>query len=176
MKRFMLVLALLSCAGLQSSLYAKSEKKETTADMSGAKKIFVGWVDLSPDEWHAWGYEGRQDWIETIKDVNRDFQNDCKSKYLSGREVTAAKDSNDENPAGNDLYIKFSDVQIDKNTYGINLSIHFIDPKTNTEIASIPSRLYRRKRMFEFAKYLGAALDEVGQKVGVEVTGTGSKK
>lgn len=178
MKRPVLMVPLFVCLALQSLLYARGDnnKKEIPADMSSAKKVFVGWVDLPPDQWHEWGYEGRQDWVETIKDVNHDFQSNCKDKYLSGREVTAAKDNGDENAAGNDLYIKFSDVSIDKDSYGIKLSIHFIDPKTNAEIGSIPTHLYRRKRMFQFAKYMTGALEEVGQKIEVEVAAPGSKK
>jgi hypothetical protein len=40
---------------------------------------------------------------------------------------------------GYDLYIRFSDVLIDYGKYHLYLSIHFIDPKTNAEIRSIPA-------------------------------------
>lgn len=51
-----------------------------------------------------------------------------------------------------------------------------IDPKTNAEIASIPTRLYYQKRWFKFQLYMQASLDEVGQKIQVEVTGTAPRK
>src|ERR1035437_870414 len=82
-----------------------------------------------------------------------------------------------ENAAGNDLYIKFSDVQVDYDHYHLILSIHFIDPKTNSEIATVPVRPYYGNDWGR-RNYLKAALDEVGTKLGVEVTGElqGKKK
>ena len=179
MKRFSLIVGLLICVGLSSALEAggpKNFSKETTVDMSGRKAIFLGWVNLPADGWSLWGYESKEQWLGVIGDLNHDFQSSCKGQYLAGRTVTAAKDENDENAAGNDLYIKFSDVNIDHNYYGIRLSIHFIDPKTNTEMAAIPSRLYYEKRWFKFQLYLRAALDDVGRKVQAEVAGTALKR
>ena len=113
-----------------------------------------------------------------IRDLNQDFQSSCKGQYLAGRTVTVAKGrEDDENAAGNDLYIKFSDVNIDHDYYGIRLSIHFMDPKTNTEIGSVPSRLYYEKRWFKFQLYMRAALDEVSRrKIEAEVTGEPQRK
>jgi hypothetical protein len=176
-KRLALVAGLVVCLGFHSFLEAEpKQRKETTVDMSARKTIFLGWVGLSPEQWSLWGYTSRQEWIDVINDLNHDFQSSCQGQYLAGRTVTGAKDRNDENAAGNDLYIKLSDVNIDHNYYGIRLSIHFIDPKTNTEIASIPSRLYYEKRWFKFQLYMRAALDEVGQKLQAEVTGNAAKK
>ena len=76
-------------------------------------------------EWSQWGYAGKDEWTQVISDLNLNFKNSCQSKYLAGRTVTAAKDKNDDNAAGNDLYIKFSDVSIDRDHYGISLSIHY---------------------------------------------------
>ncbi len=181
MKRLALIVGLLVCLGFHSPLEArgpKSYSKETTADMSGKKAIFLGWVDLPAEGWSLWGYGNREEWVDVIGDLNHDFQSSCQGQYLAGRTVTFAKDRNDENAAGNDLYIKFSDVNIDHDYYGIRLSIHFIDPKTNIEIASVPSRLYYEKRWFKFQLYMRAALDEVSRKIQVEVTGElqGKKK
>jgi hypothetical protein len=80
-----------------------------------------------------------------------------------------------ENAAGNDLYIKFFDVRVDYNNYHLILSIHFIDPKTNSEIATIPVRPYYGND-WGLKNYLKAALDEVGTKVQVEVTGKSQQK
>ena len=181
MRRLGLIAGLLVCLGFYSPLEARGPKnyaKETTVDMSGRKSIFLGWVGLSPDGWRLWGYQNEEEWMSVIADLNRDFQSSCKGQYLAGRTVVVAKDANDENAAGSDLYIKFSDINIDHNYYGLRLSIHFIDPETNTEIASIPSRLYYEKRWFKFQLYMRAALDEVSRKIQVEVTGEmqGSKK
>jgi hypothetical protein len=173
MKRLALIIGLLVLMGFHSPLEAwghKSYSKETPVDMSTRKTIFLGWVDLPADGWSLWGYKNKEEWEDVIKDLNLDFQSSCRGQYLAGRTVTFAKDRNDENAAGNDLYIKFSDVNIDHDYYGIRLAIHFIDPKTGTEIASVPSRLYYEKRWFKFQLYMRAALDEVSRKLQAEVT------
>jgi hypothetical protein len=72
--------------------------------------------------------------------------------------------------AASDLYIKFSDVRVDYENDHLILSIHFIDLKTNSEIASIPVRPYYGNAS-GIKSYLKAALDEVGRKLHVEVTG-----
>lgn len=172
-------MGLLLYLGSHAPLEARGPKnysKETTVDMSARKAIFLGWVDLPAEGWSLWGYQNREEWADVIKDLNHDFQSSCQGQYLAGRRVAVAKDRNDENAAGNDLYIKFSDVNIDHDYYGIRLSIHFIDPKTNTEIAAVPSRLYYEKRWFKFPLYMRAALDEVSRKVQVEVTGEPHEK
>jgi hypothetical protein len=95
--------------------------------------------------------------------------------YLPGRTITAAKDKADENASGNDLYIKFSDVRVDYDNEHLILSIHFIDPKTNSEIASIPSRPYYGDG-HNVTESLKAAFDEVGTKLQIEVTGQAQGK
>ena len=179
MKQSALIVGLLVYLGLcypKEVRGASKYSKETVADMSKAKTIFLGWVDLSPDGWSLWGYQNKEEWTNVISDLNLDFQSSCKGQYLAGRTVTAAKNANDEDAAGNDLYIKLSDVNIDHTYYGIRLSIHFIDPKTNAEIASIPSRVYYEKRWFKFQLYLRAALDDIGKKIQAEVAGALPKK
>jgi hypothetical protein len=179
MKRLAVIVGLFVCLGLHSPLEARGHKsysKETPVDMSAKKTIFLGWVDLPSEGWSLWGYGNKEEWVNVIKDLNQDFQSSCQGQYLAGRTVTVAKDRNDENAAGNDLYIKFADVNIDHEYYGIRLSIHFIDPKTNIEIASVPSRLYYEKRWFKFQLYMRAALDEVSRKIQVEVTGESKEK
>ncbi len=173
MRRLASIVGLLVCLA-SSPLEARGPKsyaKETPVDMSDKKIIFLGWVDLPLESWRLWGYESKEEWTNIVKDLNLDFQSSCQGQYLAGRTVTFAKDRSDENAAGADLYIKFSNVNIDHDYYGIRLSIHFIDPKTNTEIGSIPSRLYYEKRWFKFQLYMRAALDEVSSKIRAEVTG-----
>ena len=89
---------------------------------------------------------------------------------VADRTVTAAKDKDDTNFAGNDLYIKFQDVRIDYEHYHLIVGIHFIDPKTNTEIGMIPARPYYGND-WGFKGFMNAALDKVCEKVQVEVTG-----
>ena len=140
--------------------------KESTVDMANMNHIFVGWVDLGADDWALWGYGNKTDWTDIIGSLNSSFSR----SLVPGRTITSAKDKGDENAAGNDLYLKFSDVRVDYNNYHLILSIHFIDPKTNSEIAAIPVRPYYGNA-WGLKNYLKAALDEVSTKVQVEVTG-----
>jgi hypothetical protein len=157
---------LLLCISLPSSLAARG--KESTVDMRNMNHIFLGWVGLNPDEFLDLGYS-KQEWADVIGGVNSFFQKNCQSKYLPDRTITAAKDKGDENAAGNDLYIKFSDVSFDTN-YQLRLSMHFIDPKTNSEIASIPVQTYSAG-LCGLVTCLEGELDKVGAKLHTEVAG-----
>jgi hypothetical protein len=176
------VTLLLLCICFPTSLAARHKvprylNKESTVDMSNMNHIFLGWVDLEPDAWALYDFHSRADWTEVIASLNADFLRGLQATYLHGRTITAAKDKADENTSGNDLYIKFSDVRVDYDNEHLVLSIHFIDPKTNGEIASIPVRPYYGDG-HNVTEYLKAALDEVGTKLQVEVTGKspGKKK
>src|SRR5271157_403953 len=146
--------------------------KESTVDMRNMNRIFVGWVNLDPEEWAAHGYATKTEWTDVIAFLNAAFASNLQTTYLPGRTIVAAKNKDDTNAAGCDLYIKFSDIHVDYNNYHLILSIHFIDPKTNTEIGSIPVRPYLGSaNIWGFKPYLEAALKEVGTKLQVEVTG-----
>ncbi len=183
MKRLVVAaVLLLLCISFPASLEARHAvkrylTKETTVDMKNMNHIFLGWVDMNPDEWALHGYSTKAEWTDIINSLNAEFLRSLQVTYLPGRTITAAKDKADENAAGNDLCIKFSDVQVDYDHYHLILAIHFIDPKTNKEIASIPVRPYYGND-WGLRNYLKAALDEVGTKLGVEVTGElqGKKK
>ena len=183
MKRLtILTLLLLICVSFPGSLEARHKvprylNKESTVDMTNMSHIFVGWVDLGADDWARHDYTTKTEWTDVIGFENAAFLGDLQATYLRGRTITAAKDSADENAAGSDLYIKFSDVQVDYNNYHLILAIHFIDPKTNTEIATIPVRPYYGND-WGLKNYLKAALDEVATKLQVEVAGEmqGKKK
>jgi hypothetical protein len=175
------VTLLLLCISFPASLAARDKvprylNKESTVDMSHMNHIFVGWVDLEPDSWALYDFHSRTDWTDAIASLNADFVRGLQAKYLNGRTITAAKDMADQNFAGNDLYIKFSDVRVDYDKEHLVLSIHFIDPKTNAELAAIPVRPYYGDG-HNVPEYLKAALDEVGVKLQVEITNqTPSKK
>ena len=175
---------LLLCISFPASLAARNKvprylNKESTVDMSKMNHIFVGWVDLEPDAWALYDFHSKADWVDVIGSLNADFLRGLQSTYLNGRTLTAAKDQDqdkdkpDENAASatsNDLYIKFSDVRVDYPHEHLILSIHFIDPKTNAELAAIPVRPYYGDG-HDVREYLKAALDEVGTKLQVEITG-----
>jgi len=177
MKRLAMMAALLLlCISFPVSMDARHKvprylNKESTVDMSNMNRIFVGWFDLGPDDWALYGYENKTDWADIIGSLNSSFSRNL----VPGRTTVSAKDKGDENAAGDNLYIKFSDVRVDYNNYHLILSIHFIDPKTNSEIATIPVRPYYGND-WGLKNYLKAALDEVGTKVQLEVTGVTAQK
>ncbi|MGA2202666.1 MAG: hypothetical protein ABSG40_11945 [Terriglobales bacterium] len=167
MKRLVVTaVLLLLCISFPNSLEARD--KAPSVDMSKMNRIFLGWVDVDPNNFAELGYS-KAEWLDVIGNANAVFQHNCQSKYLTGRTITAAKDKGDENAAGNDLYIKFSDASFGKN-YRLKLSVHFIDPKTNSEIASIPVRTYTG-RLCGLVSCLEKELDEVGRKLQLEVAG-----
>lgn len=176
------VTLLLLCTSFPTSLAARNKvprylKKESSVDMSKMDHIFLGWVDLGPDAWALYDFRSKADWTDDIAFLNAAFLQGLQATHLQGRTIAAAKDKADENTAGNDLYIKFSDVRVDYDHEHLVLSIHFIDPKTNGEIASIPVRPYYGDG-HNVTEYLKAALDEIGTKLQVEVAGEppGKKK
>ncbi|MFZ1009542.1 MAG: hypothetical protein WAN65_22070 [Candidatus Sulfotelmatobacter sp.] len=176
------VTLLLLCISFPTSLAARHKvprylNKESSIDMSHMNHVFVGWVDLEPDAWALYDYKSKADWSDVIASLNADFARSLQVTYLPGRTISAAKDKADENAAGNDLYIKFSDVQIDNDKDHLILSIHFIDPKNNAELATIPVRPYYGDGR-GLTGDLKASLEEVGTKLHVEVTGNapGKKK
>jgi len=138
MKRTTIIALWLLIVALPVLLMAK--QKAAPVDLKGMDRVFLGWVDMSPDDYHRQGYATREDYLAVINHANTSFQETCQ-KALSGRTMTAAKAKGDENTAGNDVYVKFSDVAYDHG-YRLHLSVHFIDLKTNAEIGSIPLKTY----------------------------------
>jgi hypothetical protein len=139
MKRTTVIAVCLISLALPTLTMAK--EKAAPVDLKGMNRVFLGWVGISPDDYHHQGYATREEYLAVINHANTAFQEACQSKALSGRTMTAAKNLGDENTAGNDVYVKFSDVAYD-HKYVLHLSIHFIDLKTNTEIGSLPLKNY----------------------------------
>ena len=181
MKRFVISAVLFSlCLTFPASMMAGRHSvprylnKETTPDMKNMNKVFVGWIDMGPDQWAALGYNNKEEWTDLIASLNAAFVSNLQATYLPGRTIVGAKDKDDTNAAGYDLYIKFSDVHVDYNEYHLILAIHFIDPKTNTEIGVIPVRPYYGND-WGLRGFLTEALKDVGIKLQVEVAGESGK-
>jgi len=141
---------------------------KTSVDMRNMKHVFVGWVDMNPDAWTLLDYDTKAEWTEVINSLNDYLVQQLKAEYLPDRIIAAAKNKEDENAAGNDLYIRFSDVVVDKK-YRLHLSIHFIDPKTNTEIATIPDDTYTG-RVCGLVGCMHKSLNKVGVRLNAEMT------
>lgn len=179
MRRIVLLLGLLAAFTIPPAAEARGAKrylkKESAADMPAAKSVFLGWVDMVEDDWAVHGYSTKDEWAGVINRLNNAFQRLAATKYLAGRTIVGAKDVGDADASGHDLHLTFSEVRVDYDNYLLHLSIHFIDPRTNTEIASVPLRAYYGND-WGFERYLKAALDEVNVKIQVEVTGAAPQK
>jgi hypothetical protein len=167
MKRFN-VTAILLLLCIVSPTSMKAGDKKPTVDMSNVKTIFVGWVNLDPDTYRVLDYDTKAEWAEVIDEFNAYFQGELKTNYLAGRTLTMAKNKDDENAAGNDLYIKFTDVSEDKG-YRLHIAVHFIDPKTNTELAVIPAERYGA-HVCGLVKCMDKEIDKVGELVSKQVS------
>jgi hypothetical protein len=136
MKRTMAtVLFMMLYFGIPAS--AGTNGNKSAPDMSNMHHIFLGWVDLGSGSYKDLGYATREDWEQVIATENTGFQEYFQTK-MTGRTVVVAKNKDDVNTAGNDLYIKFIDVSVDHG-YRLHISAQLIDLKTNTVIATIPS-------------------------------------
>src|SRR5271169_2722051 len=108
MKRTIVLALWLLGIALPALLMAK--EKAAPVDLKGMNRIFLGWVGISSDDYHHQGYATREEYQAVINHANAAFQEACQSKAFSGRTMTAAKSQADDSSAGNDLYVKFSDV------------------------------------------------------------------
>lgn len=136
MKRGPIVSLLLLVMAFPTAVLAKDKGKPV--DVKNIKTVFVGWVDVNPDDYKKQGYSTKQEWVNVINQANQDFQKQCQGlSTLSGKSVTGATDKSDAGASGSDLYVKFSEVQFD-HKYRLHIAVHFLDPKTNNELGSIP--------------------------------------
>jgi hypothetical protein len=166
MKRFVVMAVLvLFCIASPTAMQAKD--KTSHVDMSHMDHIFVGWVDMNPDSWKLLDYDTKKEWADVIDSLNEYFHEELKTVYLPGKTLTVAKNKDDENAAGNDLYIKFTDVSVDKG-YRLHAAIHFIDPKSGAEIAAIPLDSYRG-RVCGLVGCMQKSLNKIGEKLNKEI-------
>lgn len=177
MKKLLIVLAITAvCFASAAPAYAARHKqshfqdKETTVDMSGMKRIFIGWVDMHEDDWAAQGYTTKQEWVDTIATLNAGFVSNLMQNDLPNRTLVPAKNKTDEDASGCDLFVKFTDVQVDYDKYRLTLTIHFIDPKTGQEIGSIGAYPYSGSTNGPRGSF-AIALQQVGLKLKREIVG-----
>ncbi|MGO9345756.1 MAG: hypothetical protein ACLPZJ_05110, partial [Terriglobales bacterium] len=88
MRQIAIVTLLLVSVALSAPLMAKQKE---FVDMKGMNHIFLGWVDMSPEDYHHQGYSTREEYLAVINHANTIFQTICQSKVFSGRTMTAAK-------------------------------------------------------------------------------------
>jgi hypothetical protein len=166
MRRFAVTALLLVSVAFTTPLVAKD--REPAVDVSNMNHIFLGWVDINSDDYRHQGYPTREEYLRVIKGANADFQEYFRSK-LPGKTVTGAEDRADAYPAGNDLYIKFSDAEF-THGYRLRVSIHFIDLTKNAEIGSIPLKQYTG-RFCSLESCMRKELEEVADELAKQLGG-----
>jgi len=167
MKRRLLSASLLFLCGFPFTVDAGARQAKEKTAAPALNRVFLGWVDLVPDDWQLHGFSSKAEWSETVDALNGFFQRSCTSKWLADRTVTGAKSINDVDATGHDVLIKFSDVRIDYDHYELYLSIHFINPKDNSEFRVIRTSPYGVNK-FGFTRYLRASLESVAKRVSSE--------
>jgi hypothetical protein len=169
MRRTLVSALLLLIVAIPASLSAG--KKPTPVDIKNFNKVFIGWVDVNPEDYHSLGYGSKQEWVGVINGANVNFQKGlASSSAFAGKTVTGAKDRTDTNTAGNDLYVKFTDVEFD-HKYRLHITVHFIDLKSNSEIGSVPLETYGA-HLCTLSGCLDKELAEVNKKI-QELAGAG---
>ena len=164
----LIIAALVGSVGLHAA-----QKQETPVDMRVAKKVFIGWVDINLDDYLPLGYEDQQSWSDVIDRNNRLFQRVCQTK-LPDRQIAGAESRSDDNASGRDLYVKFSDVKFDTDSYRLFVSIHFIEPQSGLELGSVPVQGYRGGH-FSVDSCLRGALEKVAEKMRQELARSSKK-
>ena len=162
MKRLWIIAVMLMSVGLYAS-----PKKETKADLTAAKNIFIGRVDISTGNWSVLGYASEKDWEDVINKNNKNFQQACQSE-MKTRKITGAQIKTDESASDKDLQVKFADVKFDTDSYALYASVHFIDPKSGKEIASIPVKKYSGGH-FSVNSCMNGALENLAEKLKEEI-------
>ena len=131
------------------------------------KSVFVGWVDISPDDWIALGYTDKESWLEVVKWNNEAFQYEVR-RLLRGVQLTGAKNRSDDDAAGHDLHVKFSNVMFDVESYRLYATAHLIDTRSKSEIAKVVRKHYRGGR-FTVNNCLQGALKQLAEAVAAAV-------
>jgi hypothetical protein len=156
------IAAIVLVLGMASAVPLTAKDKNVPVDMSKMSSIFLGWVDMNPDHYRKQGYSTKAEYAGVIRIGNTAFQ-DYMRANLPEWKITAAKDREDMNTAGNDLYIKFADVDF-THGYSLYLAVTFIDLRTNSVIATIPHKKYTG-RLCGLEGCMRKELEEVARKI-----------
>ena len=79
MKRSVVIAFCLLSLTLTPSL---AKDKPAPVDMKGMNRVFLGWVDISPDDYHHQGYSTREEYLAVINHANTAFQEFTRIKSL----------------------------------------------------------------------------------------------
>src|ERR1035437_4396466 len=91
---------LLLCISFPTSLEARHAvkrylTKESTVDMKNMNHIFLGWVDMNPDEWAFHVYSTKTEWTDIIVSLNAEFLRSLQVPYLQTPQKLGVQRTND---------------------------------------------------------------------------------
>lgn len=123
-------------AGLTGCASAINLKKETPATKSLAsyQKIWVGWLDLRPDDYEKYGFESAEIWKGEIEKFNETGVRAYMKETLGDRIMGGAQGPGDQPPADADLAVKlvFDKFVLNHDGWGdvdeMHLTVEMVDP------------------------------------------------
>jgi len=141
--------------------------QSTAGNVQSKDSVFIGWIDLHPENWALYDFRSQQDWEVMINRLNNYFQSQCGLKYLIDKEIKGAVSEKDTNFAGNKLYVKFSDVRFDDKKNSLYLAFEVIDGETQKSLIKIPQSGYKGKSLttWGFENILKKSLEKVNIKL-----------
>ena len=173
MMTFLLLISLL-LSGCRSLLSELDSSKSSDVEMTFYENIHVSWIDFLEENWPIHGYRNVDDWKNDIEYLNRNFQLNLKGYWLDNKNLSFSDNKNFTDYPAEGLLIALDEVFIDSNNYKLYLSIEFIDLKTNETLLKLKKRAYYGNQ-FGFTGYLTYALDEVSQRITLEILQKGKR-
>ena len=99
-----------------------------TKEFQNYKAIYVSWLDLGEQNYMAYGYPTRGEWINEIKEQNINGLQKYTRDYMKGWEVTGAASKNAVPPKNPQLVVvKFSNVAFNQALFSIRCGMEFHD-------------------------------------------------
>lgn len=96
------------------SVFCSCANRVVRQEFNSNKNIYVGWLDLKPNDFRKWGYPTKEEWIKDISDLNITGLQKFVQQYLKDFCVTGAKSNIDKQPTTGYI-IQFSNTSIDQN-------------------------------------------------------------
>lgn len=96
---------------LSWALLLSCSTRSVRQEFSVSRDVYVGWLDLKPNDYRRYGYPTMEEWQKDINDLNGGLQKFA-GDYLKDFHVSGASRANDKSPKKG-LVIQFSNVNID---------------------------------------------------------------
>lgn len=132
--------------------------------------LFVGWLDLKPDDYRKYGYPTKEEWVKDINDLNAGLQKYMKD-YLTSFVVIGAGSAK-ERISGNAYAISFSNIVIDPQT-SIVTDVEIKDAttgKTIKKFAGYGTSFHMSYSMYTFAGRLNNSCYALAYEIYMQMT------